>query len=203
MGAGDGGPKRQEHILERPGSPGTTRDTSPRKADSAQALAEIFSNHHAALVRFLSLRTGSAEDAKEIVQEAYAKVLALDRPGTISLLAGYLWRTAVNLATDRRRERALRERFTRSASFSAEKQEFSAESICEARERLATVERAMGELPPKCLEAFTLHVMEGLKFDDVGREMGISDRMARKYVARALEYLQSCLDAAELTRRPQ
>ena len=59
---------------------------------------------------------------------------------------------------------------------------------------------AIGELPRRCLEAFVLHVLKGLTFDEVGREMGISDRMAKKHVARALEYLQTCLDAANETR---
>jgi RNA polymerase sigma factor (sigma-70 family) len=152
-------------------------------------------------VRFLTVRTGSVEDAKEIVQEAYAKMLALDRPGTISFLAGYLWRIAVNLAIDRRRQRALHERFRRSALLPVEKQEASAESRADARERLAIVERAIGNLPARCLEAFVLHVLRGLTFDEVGREMAISGRMAKKHVARALEYLQTCLDAANETRR--
>jgi RNA polymerase sigma-70 factor (ECF subfamily) len=169
------------------------------KPEQSEALAEISRNHYAALVRFLSVRTGSVEDAEEIVQEAFAKMLALDRPGTISFLASYVWRVAVNLAIDRRRQRALRERYTRS-QLPVETREFSAESTVEARERLAIVERAIGNLPARCLEAFILHVLNGLTFDEVGREMGISGRMAQKHLARALEYLQSCLDSADGTR---
>lgn len=197
VGAGDGEPKRQESTAELPGSGDTPGALNP---DVAQALAEVFRNHNAALVRFVAVRIGSTEDAKEIVQEAYARVLALDRPGAISLLAGYLWRIAVNLVIDRRREQALRERSYRSVALLAESREFSAESTSEARERLAVVERAIGELPPRCLEAFVLHVMNGLNLEEVGREMRISGRVARKHLARALEHLQTCLDAAEGTR---
>jgi RNA polymerase sigma factor (sigma-70 family) len=200
MSAADGGPKRQESVSEWPGTSVAISATPAPKPDCSQALAEISRNHHAALVRFLTLRTGSVEDAKEIVQEAYAKMLALDRPGTISFLAGYLWRIAVNLAIDRRRQQALDERFRCAALPPVDKQEFSAESIVEARERLAIVERGIGELPPRCLEAFVLHVLNGLTFDDVGREMAISGRMAKKHVSRALEYLQTCLYAANETR---
>ncbi len=123
-------------------------------------------------------------------------MLALERPGTISVLAGYLWRVAVNLAIDRRRHQALHDRFTRAALPELEKQEFSAEEIVEARERLGIVERAIDDLPPRCFEAFVLHVLQGKTFDQVGREMRISGRMAKKHVARALDYLQTCLDAA-------
>jgi RNA polymerase sigma-70 factor (ECF subfamily) len=174
-------------------------DSSAPEPVRSEALAEISRNHHAALVRFLSVRTGSIEDAEEIVQEAFAKMLALDRPGTISFLASYVWRVAVNLAIDRRRQRTIQERYMRSL-LPVETREASAESTVESRERLTIVERAIGNLPARCLEAFILHVLNGLTFDEVGREMGISGRMAQKHLARALEYLQSCLDAAEGTR---
>lgn len=202
MGASDGGLLRQDSGPEPSASPGDPADTSGSGSGSPSALAEISRNHYAALVRFLSVRTGSVHDAEEIVQEAFAKMLELDRPGTISFLASYVWRVAVNLANDRGRQRAVHERYTRALP-RAETREFSAESTVEGRERLAIVERAIRNLPARCQEAFILHVQNGLTFDEVGREMGISGRMAQKHLARALEYLQSCLDSAEKPRGVQ
>jgi RNA polymerase sigma factor (sigma-70 family) len=150
----------------------------------------------------LAARTGSTEDAKEILQEAYVKILVLDRSVAISCLEAYLWRIAVNLAVDRGRRQALDQRF-RCALPINERQEFSAEAIVEASERLTIVERAISELPARCLEAFVLHIHNDMTFAEVGREMGISERMAKKHLARALEYLQSCLAAAEETRGAQ
>lgn len=170
-------------------------------SEHSQALAEMFRTHQAAQVRFIASRTGSVEDAKEIVQEAYARLLAVNRPGAISLLAGYLWRTAVNLARDRKRERAQRERFGRTALCLGEQRDHSAEEVREGQERLAIVERAIGDLPAKCVDAFVLRVLNGLKYEEVGRKMGISGEMARKHVAQSLEYLQACLDEADVTRR--
>ena len=199
MGAGDGELKRQESTTDLPGSIGDSADAPALRPGCSEALAQISRNHHAALVRFLSVRTGSVEDAKDIVQEAFAKMLALGRPGTVSFLAAYLWRVAVNLAVDRGRQRALHERYMRALP-QGETKDVSAEATVEARERLAIVERAIGNLPPRCLEAFVLHVLNGLTFDEVGREMGICKRVAQKYVARALEYLHSRLDAADEKR---
>ena len=107
----------------------------------------------------------------------------------------------MNLAIDRKRHRAVHERFRSAAEPSLETQARSAESIVEAREHLAIVERAIEELPPRCLEAFVLHVLQGKTFDAVGREMTISGRMAKKHVARALEHLQGSLDASHETGR--
>jgi len=167
------------------------------KDDCARALADLARNHHEALVRFLTLRTGSREDAQEVAQEAYAKLLALDRSDAISFLAGYLWRIAANLAVDHKRRRELEYRFTALAGNAEDHLEASSESVADARQRLVIVERAIGELPRKCRQAFTLRVLNGLKFEQVGREMGISDRMAKVYVARSLEYLQDSLDAED------
>lgn len=153
MSTGDSAAKHQESLPELPGSQETTTSTSAPVPDRSQALHEVFRNHNAALVRFLAVRTGSTEDAKEIVQEAYAKLLALDRPGTLSFLAAYLWRVAVNLSIDRRRRRTLDERYRQTALPSVEKRDFSAESVAAAREHLTIVQRAIDELPPRCHEA--------------------------------------------------
>lgn len=200
MKTSDAGTKLEGPVAERVGSSSAMGNEVTPRPDRSRALTEIFDKYNASMVRFLAIRIGSAEDAKEILQEAYAKVLALDRPRTISLLAGYLWRTAFNLAMDRKRERAVRERFNRTAACVAEKGHLSAESTCEARETLAIVDRAIGKLPPRCAEAFVLHVLKGLKQEEVGRAMGISGETVRKHVARSFEYIQCCLDATDATR---
>jgi len=191
--------KRRALVPEALGSSGAPAATSANEAD-ARELGETFRKFNASLVRMLSVRTGSVEDAKEIVQEAYARLMAFDRPGAIGVLPGYLWRIAVNLATDRKRKSALQKGFCRSARALAEKWTQSAEEVVESRERLSILEAAIDRLPPRCLDAFVLHVLEGLTFAEVGREMRISTRMAQKHLARALEYIQSRLDAADDTR---
>lgn len=168
--------------------------------ERSAALAEIARNHHSALVRFVALRTGSAEDAKEIVQEAYAKVLALDRRNSISLRVGYVWRVAANLAIDRKRQRVTRLRLA-GGMLQTNTCSPSAESVVELRERLAIVQKAIEQLPPRCRQAFLLRVVEGQRFSRVGKEMGITERMAKVHVARAMEFLQDCLESAQVAKK--
>lgn len=170
--------------------------------ERAAALAEVARDHHAALVRLLARRTRSAEEAKDILQEAYARVLALDRPDTVSSLVGYLWRTAANLAIDRRRKRLTGSRFDDFARGPASRSAPSTELVIELRERLAIVERAVEELPSRCRQAFLLRVVEGRRIAQVGEEMGITERMAKFHVARAMKHLQHSLDSADEPREP-
>lgn len=69
--------------------------------DRASLLARLFREHNQELFGFLCTRLRSEQDAREVAQEAYARLLQLDQPGAISLLRAYLFKTAANLAIDR------------------------------------------------------------------------------------------------------
>ena len=63
--------------------------------------------------------------------------------------------------------------------------------------RLEMIASAVDELPPNYREAFLLRVVCGWSFEAVSREMTVSERMVKVYVARALMEIQRRLDAEE------
>jgi RNA polymerase sigma factor (sigma-70 family) len=176
-------------------------DSSAGREDHTKALAELAREHDRALLRFLTARTGSREAAREVLQEAYAKMLALDRPETVGFLAGYMWKLARNLATNRRNQEATRARLDAFALFGTQDFAPSPETLVCEQQRLELLERAIDELTGNCLEAFVLRVQHGLTFKEVAERMNIGERMAQLHVARALRHCQDYLDAAEATRR--
>ena len=165
----------------------------------AAALAEFVRSRHDALVRFFTLRTGSREEAKDLVQSAYVKALAVDCPERIRDLEGYVWRSALNLVTDWSRRRAVREDYGRCAASETTDLGDPIARELEACERMELVARAHETLSPRCREAFALRVLEDRPLKDVGRAMGISDRMAKIYVARARASMQAVIERAELS----
>ena len=176
-----------------PVDPGRARAHAARAA----ALSEFVRNRHQALLRFFTLRTGSREEAKDLVQCAYVKVLTVERPERIRDLEGYVWRSALNLVTDWSRRRAVRDDHARCAVSDSADLAYSIETELETRERIEVVARAHETLSPRCREAFALRVLEDRPFKDVGRAMGISDRMAKIYVVRARASLQEAIERAE------
>ena len=173
----------------------TAADAAARPQD-AQALSDVVRMQRAPLVRFLAQRTGSRDDANDIVQEACVRVLAVKRPESITTLSLYLWRSALNILTDHARHQTVHRRYLALADGADRRSEPSAEVEADAETQLSVLRDAVNELPPRCLQAFILRVLNGLCFADVGREMKISTRMAKIYVARSLAYLQQRLDAA-------
>jgi RNA polymerase sigma factor (sigma-70 family) len=178
--------------------------SSAEQKGHKKALADLARDHHRALVRFLTARIGSSEEAREIAQEAYARVLALDLPDTVGFLAGYVWKTARNLATDRGRQRATRSRhLDELARGRFESHAPSPEGVTYTHQRLELLSKAVDELRrlrPRWHEAFTLRIVEERSFQEVAQRMNIAERNAMEYVAKALRHCQSYLDTAEAIR---
>jgi RNA polymerase sigma factor (sigma-70 family) len=171
-----------------------------RREDSqqrAELVTRLFREHNEALIRFLALRLRSQQEAKEVAQEAYVRLLKLDQPGAVSFLRAFLFKTAANLAVDRIRHEQMARRVARETKFLDEltAQPTPEQSATHAQE-LKLAERLIDELPPKCRRAFLLHKVYGLDFGDIAKQMGLGERMVRTYVCRAILYCRAGLDAA-------
>jgi DNA-directed RNA polymerase specialized sigma24 family protein len=93
-------------LLKSPTPADLIVDTLPgHETGSPSDVARLFREHNAALLRFAAARLGSEHEAREVAQEAYVRLLQLDRRQTIGFLRAYLFKTAANLATDRLRAR--------------------------------------------------------------------------------------------------
>ena len=174
------------------------RSSLPSSTVSASALADVDHRQRRPLLRFLARRTGSTDEAEDILQEAYARILAAAHPGAIDTLDRYLWRAAMNVMTDHGRARQRRTHLTETLAVQAEQWAPSAEIVADAQERLALTGAAVNALPPRCAESFALRIVRGLPFEEVGSAMHISTRMAKIYVARTLRYLRDGLEGNPL-----
>ena len=80
-------------------------EVTARLDSTGNAVSQLFRDHNRMLVGYLTSRLRSEQEAKEVAQEAYVRLLQLQDPGTPSLLRAYLFKTATNLAIDRLRHR--------------------------------------------------------------------------------------------------
>src|ERR1700733_2821570 len=79
---------------------------APGGEDRAALVLGLFREHNQALIGFLLGRVNSQQEAQEIAQEAYVRMLELDTAGAVGFLRAYLFKLAANLAVDRARQRA-------------------------------------------------------------------------------------------------
>jgi RNA polymerase sigma factor (sigma-70 family) len=126
--------------------------------DRASTVSKLFREHNRTLVGFLFARLRNEQEAREIAQEAYVKVLQLEpKPGAARFMRSYLFRVAENLAVDRVRQRRSRSRLDELNATGELFQEDLTERGAIADQELALLRRAVAELPDKCGEAFRLH----------------------------------------------
>jgi RNA polymerase sigma factor (sigma-70 family) len=160
----------------------------------AQVVERLFREHNEALVRFLRGRVGSANEAREVAQEAYVRLLSLDQPGAVSYLRAFLFKTAANIAIDRRRRHenfdkvAGRQLFTELTESRTPERQLSGEQTLR---HLGVLIEAM---PAKCRESFVMNQIQGLDAATIAAQLGITDSMVRKYVVRALLHCRQFID---------
>ena len=159
----------------------------------ASVVERLFREHNEALIRFLRGRVGSHNEALEVAQEAYVRLLSLDQPGAVSYLRAFLFKTAANIAIDRRRHQnfdkvAGRELFTELTENRTPERQLSGEQTW--RHLGVLIEN----MPPKCREAFVMNQIQGLDAATIARRLGITDSMVRKYVVRALLHCRAHID---------
>jgi RNA polymerase sigma factor (sigma-70 family) len=162
----------------------------------SEALACLFKEHNRSLVNYLALRLHSLQEAREVAQEAYVRLLQLDKPGAASFLKTYLFRVATNLAVDRLRRRQYRQKQHPQLSSDIDCGIEDPEQRVVADDVLRVVDQCLDELPEKCRQAFLLFRVEGMGQEQIAARLGVTDRMVRHYINQALLYCRMRVDGA-------
>ncbi|WP_051647076.1 RNA polymerase sigma factor [Paracidovorax oryzae] len=166
----------------------------------------MVTRHYRELLNFLARAVRDRDTARDLVQESYARVLAVQHSGkAIGDARALLYRTARNLVIDRHRRAEVRA--GKSASSGAESEAdpmavlegIAAPVACEPEVAAASAETvqallaAIGALPLRCREAFILHKFDGLSQAEVANRMDISVKMVERHIQRAMEACRLCL----------
>ncbi len=178
---------------------GTNASPSAGAATHATEVAGLFREHNRSLIAFLRSRLDSLAEAQEVAQEAYVRLLRLERPEQVGFLRAYLFRIAQNLVVDRLRQRNVREQSPDEELVTDWLDTPAPERRALAADQLRAVREALRELPRKTAAAFVMHVIEGRDFAAIARSMRLTERMVRYHVARALAHCRARLDAEEGT----
>jgi RNA polymerase sigma-70 factor (ECF subfamily) len=170
------------------------------EGDFHAKLEHLFRKQNRALVGMLYMRLGDRESAQDVAQEAYERLfrrereetLAVLRAATLGHLRNYLFRSALNLASNHHRNRRVRE--DGPASYRLEEDAPSAESVCIEEEERSRLERALEELPRQCRTAFTLLELQGRSAAEAAELMGVKRNTVYQLMRRAYEHLMGALE---------
>ncbi len=163
---------------------------------------KLFDSQGPGLVRFLSRKLNSKEDAQDIAQNAFIRIQQLAESGQLDNPKAYLYQTASNLAIDKIRRDQLHSKYVQTEgnwqhddSGSAQKLSdyCTPERLLAAKQELTEIERAIEGLPLKCRQAFLLHRVKGRSYSEIAIEMSVSVSSVEKYILQALKTCRKAL----------
>lgn len=162
-------------------------------------LAGVLGANRQKLLRFLTLRLGSTEDAEDCLQDLWVKVATMGS-GPVADPAPYLFRMADNLAIDRLRSN--RRRVYRDDAWQTARQTYPSEADDQpsiereliGRERLARMEQALNRLPERTSSVFRRFRIDGVPQKQIARELGITVSAIEKHLQKASRAVLDALD---------
>ncbi|HEU4531100.1 MAG TPA: sigma-70 family RNA polymerase sigma factor [Steroidobacteraceae bacterium] len=151
------------------------------------------------LLRFLSRRTANAADARDVAQETYTRLLRVERKDLIENPQAYLYRVAANLIYEqqlkRRNDAAGLKRWTEERQHDVEP--IGTDRAADAMFIRARMGKVLDQLSPKCRAVIILHRRDGLTYEEIGKHLGISARMVKKYLSIGLRHCREKLRGME------
>ena len=148
------------------------------------------------LRRYFQARMHAGDDAGDLVQESFARLLGCLAKTSLPRPAAYLQRIARNLLLDRRKRLE-----TRLAAFHVPLGEQHDPAVApdqavriEVEDMMHAYRRALGELPERTRNVFLLHRVDELTYKQISGRLGISIPTVQYHVARALAHIDAALE---------
>ncbi|MBR1218355.1 sigma-70 family RNA polymerase sigma factor [Bradyrhizobium sp. U87765 SZCCT0131] len=168
--------------------------TDAGKETSWTALRQLLVERYDLLRRRLTRRLGSADAAQETLHELYLRMERTDNVGVLQNPTSYLLTSAVNLARDRwRTEDRRASRVDVDALYELIDEKPGPDRVVEGQMTFAVLRRALDLLPPRQRDILLAVRFEGLTQDAIAMRLGISVRLVRLELQRALEFCHDYL----------
>lgn len=161
--------------------------TYKKRICTRSSVEVLYSNHHGWLKSWLKKRVSCPETAADLAQDTFLKLIP--KPTTVSSISepkSYLKTIANRLCVDMWRRKSVEQAWLETiaeqpeaAAISAQDHAIIVETICEIDDMLRT-------LPDNVAAAFIMSHIDGMTYKQIGITLGVSERMVKKYLARAM-----------------
>ena len=172
----------------------------------AELLADLDARFRRPLMTFFLRRVGNRQDAEDLTQETFLRLLGSSSFISAAQASSYVFRVATNLLTDQHRRRAVHRQKPFSA-YGDDLIEYISNKITEAREpervligqeSLAEVYRILDALDARTRNIFVLYRLEGMKQKDIAALLGLGLSTVEKHCMIAMTTL-----AAQFGKEPR
>lgn len=192
---------QQAHSDAAPGQvrPSTV-EPDPLVDHGRAYFAALFHKYRSSLFRYLSGLVSSPDDAAELVQESYVRLLQHDDVARLEAVSRtYLFQIATNLARDHFRRRTTRHTGAHFdlADFEIADEHGGPEHKVVWDQTIDSIKQGIKELSPMTRRIFLLSRFRGKTYPQIAELLGVSTRTVERKMREAMQVL-----AARLGDRP-
>lgn len=159
---------------------------------SANVLLErLFEERRHSLTEFFRRRLRATDDAADLAQEVYLRMLRLPETSHIDNPEAYLFTVAGNLAREYavlERRRGIRVRPEDCEGVHHMVQAPTFERDVDTGVRVQRLQEVLLQLSPKCRAAVLMQYKHGLSYDEIAAKLGVSRNMVKKYLSQGLAH---------------
>ena len=147
----------------------------------------IYQAHNDWLLGWLGKKTACPALAQDLAQDTFVRVLKKAGQGErVGQPRAFLVKVARGLLIDHWRRREIEQACLRALAARPEALASSPEEQQIILDTLLAIDALLNTLPLKVRRAFLLSRLDGLSYREIAAELGVSERMVKKYMARAM-----------------
>ncbi|RRW17760.1 sigma-70 family RNA polymerase sigma factor [Stutzerimonas stutzeri] len=152
-----------------------------------QMLHRFYADHHGWLNGWLRRQLGCSQRAADLAQDTFVRVLSKDDDmAAIREPRAYLHTIAKGLLINHWRRRQIEQAYLDALALQPEPVVPSPESQALIVETLLRINAMLAQLPTRVRSAFLMSQLHGMTYAAIATELGVSERMVKKYMAQAM-----------------
>ena len=164
-------------------------------ASPVDSLADLYGQHHGWLKGWLRKKLGCADTAADLTQDTFVRLLTRPQPEVLGEPRAYLTTVAKGLLSNWYRRQTLEQAYLDALAVIPQAQVPAAEHRLEILETLQQLDVVLAALPVKARTAFLLAQLDGLKYEEIARQLGVSVASVKHYMQQGY---RACLSLPEL-----
>jgi len=166
-----------------------------RSAEFDLQFEQIYSTHHGWLRTWIRRRLDCSDQASDLAQDVFMRVLVQRRSEELREPRAYLSSIARSLVVDLFRRRAIERAYAETLAVQTEAAcHSSPETRQQIIEALLEIDRLLDQLGERSRDIFLRVQLDGLSLAEVGRQMGLSANTVRKHFIRAMAQCLALMD---------
>ena len=151
-------------------------------------ITNYYAQHRGEIVDFIAVRLTDADEAEDMVQDLFLRLLRghqLITPVTLPCLVYTMARHSIADYYRRRRVREEFEHYIQKSDVGSLMSEDTTESIINARQLMERMEHTLTRLPEACGRIYRLHIYDGLKVSDIAQQLALPYKQVENRLGQA------------------